>query len=90
MKESKKTTFEWIKVGDGLLADDLRVLLLTSGGHLCFGSWDSGNGYCDDFCNPIYDVIAWAYIPRIEAQFDDPVITNDLWVNNLYYSKKED
>lgn len=71
-----KTTIEWIKLGDELLADELDVLMCDSGGNLFIG-------YVDDEC--FYNLLLfqidppmyWAYLPHNPISIKKCVIMDD-------------
>lgn len=79
---------EWFRVGEGFLADSMRILFMDQGGNIYDGLWEEDHGFTDAHCTRIDNVVAWAYFPKCPRMFQAEVITNDLWVTNLIRSGK--
>ena len=57
---------EWHVLEKEPAPDSIRIIFLTKGWDWCFGMWDSDhNHYTDDHAHDLYDILAWAYIPKV-------------------------
>ena len=83
MKDFSGKDIDWIRVEDEWPPDSIRILVCTSGGHVCFAVWEEAHGYSDDDCLQLHDVVYWSWAPAPPPFLAKPVITNADFVTAL-------